>query len=113
MPVLVLSEILVVSANALLGVEPFLNGLSAVAILLFSFALVGLATGLGARYPRFAAGSPTEVAGSYGGVMFMVVAMLIVLLTAVLLGWPASIYLWYQSRGRAMPSQYWRRWPPA
>ena len=37
-----------------------------------SFALVGLATGLGARYPRFAADNATQVAGSYGGVAFMI-----------------------------------------
>jgi alkanesulfonate monooxygenase SsuD/methylene tetrahydromethanopterin reductase-like flavin-dependent oxidoreductase (luciferase family) len=40
-----------------------------------SFALVGLATGLGARYPRFAADNPSQVAGSYGGVAFMIAAV--------------------------------------
>ena len=44
-----------------------------------SFALVGLAIGLGARYPRFNAENPTQVAGSYGGVAFMILAVLFIL----------------------------------
>src|SRR6185436_11257439 len=54
-PVLVMTEILIVAGNQLLGVDPFLKQLSAVAIVFWAFAMVGLATGLGARYPRFAA----------------------------------------------------------
>ena len=34
---------------------------------------------MGARYPRFAAENLTQVAGSYGGVSFMVVAVLLIL----------------------------------
>jgi Mn2+/Fe2+ NRAMP family transporter len=57
-----------------------------------SLALVGLATGLGARYPRFGADA-TQAAGSYGGVAFMVQAVLFILVTIALLGWPSSVYL--------------------
>ena len=76
-PVLVLTEVLTMSANQLLGVDPFLKLVSAVAIALLSVALVGVATGLGARYPRFTADNPSQVAGSYGGVAFMIVAVLL------------------------------------
>jgi len=103
-PVLVLSETLTVAANALLGVDPFLKVVSAAAIFFLSFALVGLATGLGACYPRFNAENPTQVAGSYGGVMFMVLAVLLIIVTCVLVGWPASVYLWYRGRGAALPA---------
>ena len=64
-----------------------------------SLALVGLATGLGARYPRFNAESPTQVAGSYGGVMFMILAVLFIIIAFVLVGWPSSVYLWHRARG--------------
>ncbi len=57
-----------------------------------SFALVGLATGLGARYPRFTA-DPSQVAGSYGGVAFMILAVLLIIVMIVLLGWPSTTYL--------------------
>jgi ABC-2 type transport system permease protein len=97
-PVLALSEGLTVAANHLLGVDPFLKAVSAIAIVFMTFALVGLATGLGARYPRFAAESPSQVAGSYGGVAFMVMAVLFVFAIIALLGWPSSVYLFHQMR---------------
>ena len=67
-----------------------------------AFALVGLGTGLGARYPRFAADNPSQVAGSYGGVAFMIVAVLFILVMIVLLGWPSSVYLFSQMRNRPL-----------
>ena len=60
--------------------------------------LVGLATGLGARYPRFRAENITQVAGSYGGLTFMVGAVLFLVITIALLGWPSSLYLWHRAR---------------
>ncbi|MFA5908046.1 MAG: hypothetical protein WC815_04640 [Vicinamibacterales bacterium] len=101
-PVLLLTEVLIVTGNELLGVDPFLKRLSAVAIVFMAFALVGLATGLGARYPRFAADNPSQVAGSYGGVAFMIVAVLFIIVMIGLLGWPSSVYLFSQVRQRPL-----------
>jgi hypothetical protein len=69
-----------------------------------AFALVGLATGLGARYPRFAADNPTQVAGSFGGVAFMVLAVLFVIVTIALVGWPSSVYLLQRFRRTPLSS---------
>jgi ABC-2 type transport system permease protein len=96
-PVLVLTEVLTVVANEFLGVDPFLKAVSAVAIVFMSVALVGLATGLGARYPRFGA-DVSQVAGSYGGVAFMLQAVLFIIVMIALVGWPSSIYLFNQAR---------------
>jgi ABC-2 type transport system permease protein len=101
-PVLALTECLVVAGNYFLGTDPFLKQLTAVAVGVMAFALVGLAAGLGARYPRFAADNPSQVAGSYGGVAFMVAAVLYVLAMIVLLGWPSSVYLYAQARRRSL-----------
>lgn len=97
-PVLVLTEALTIAANYLLGVDPLLQAISPLAVLLMSLALVGLATGLGARYPRFGADNASQVAGSYGGIAFMVIAVLFVLVLVVLVGWPSSVYLFHQAR---------------
>jgi len=97
-PVLALSEALTIAANQLLGVESFLKVVGAVAIVFMSFALVGLATGMGARYPRFSADNASQVAGSFGGISFMVLAVLFVLVIIALVGWPSSVYLFYQVR---------------
>jgi ABC-2 type transport system permease protein len=91
-PVFVLTEVLTIVGNEFLGVDPFLKVTTALAIAAMSFALVGLAIGLGARYPRFGA-DPTQAAGSYGGVAFMVQAVLFVLVMVALVGWPSSLYL--------------------
>jgi len=96
-PVLVLTEVLTIAGNEFLGVDPFVKVMAALAIVFMSFALVGLAIGLGARYPRFDA-DPTQVAGSYGGVAFMIQAVLFVIVMIALLGWPASIYLFQHVR---------------
>jgi ABC-2 type transport system permease protein len=96
-PVLVLTEVLTILANQFLGVDPFLKVTSALAIAFMSLAMVGLAVGLGARYPRFGA-DPSQVAGSYGGVAFMMQAVLYVLVMIVLIGWPSSLYLLRQIR---------------
>jgi hypothetical protein len=93
-PVLALATTLTVVSNRFLGALPFLQLLCAAAIVFMSFALVGLAVGMGARHPRFGAENLTQVAGSYGGVAFMVLAVLFLLATITLLAWPASIYLW-------------------
>jgi ABC-2 type transport system permease protein len=97
-PILVLAEGLTVLSSRLLGVHPMLQVLSAVAIAFMALALVGLAAGMGATHPRFSAENLTQVAGSYGGVSFMVLAVLYMLVTVGLLVWPASTYLWHELR---------------
>ena len=96
-PVFVLTEGLTVAANYFLGIDPLLRVVSAVTVFFMALALVGLATGLGARYPRFNAENPSQVAGSYGGVAFMILAVLFMILLIALVGWPSSVFLWYRA----------------
>jgi ABC-2 type transport system permease protein len=98
-PVLLLSATLTVASNEILGIAPFLKVVCGLAIVLMSFALVGLAAGMGARHPRFSAENLTQVAGSYGGVAFMVLAVLFILVEIALLAWPSSMYLWSDYNG--------------
>lgn len=104
LPVVVLTELLTILSNEFLGVDPFLKWLSAITMMFLSLAVVGLAIGLGARYPRFAADNASQVAGSYGGISFMVMAVLLVMATIAVLGWPSANYLWYRSRDLPAPS---------
>ena len=99
LPILVLAELITVSSNQLLGVPLVLKALGAGAIAFMTLALVGLACGMGAEHPRFGAENLTQVAGSYGGVAFMVLAVLYILATVALLAWPASQYLWHEYHG--------------
>ncbi|HUG52194.1 MAG TPA: hypothetical protein VMR21_01275 [Vicinamibacteria bacterium] len=102
-PILVIAEALTIASNHFLGAAPFLRGLGAVAIFFMTFALVGLATGMGAVYPRFGAENLTQVAGSYGGIGYMVLAVLFILVEVALLAWPSSIYLWHEYRDLRVP----------
>jgi ABC-2 type transport system permease protein len=102
-PILLLAEALTVVSSRLLGVPPFLQMLSAVAMAFMALALVGLAVGMGAQHPRFGAENLTQVAGSYGGVSFMVLAVLYMLITVGLLVWPTSRYLWHQMHDLPIP----------
>ena len=102
LPLLLLAETLTILGNRFLGVDPFLQMVTAVAIVFISFALVGLATALGARYPRFAAENINQVAGSYGGVAFMISAVLYIAAMITLLGYGSSKYLWALSLRRGM-----------
>jgi ABC-2 type transport system permease protein len=102
-PILLMAEALTIVSNRFLGAEPFLKVMGAVAIFFMSFALVGLATGMGAQYPRFNAENTTQVAGSYGGIAFMVLAVLYIVLMIALLSWPASIYFWHRFRELSLP----------
>jgi len=99
-PMVLFTEILTISANEFMGVAPFLKVVAAVAVIFMTFAMVGLAVGLGARYPRFGA-DPNQVAGSYGGVAFMIMAVLYILVMIVLVGWPSA--MWLFSRVRSYP----------
>jgi ABC-2 type transport system permease protein len=105
-PILVLAEALTIASNQLLDIGPFLKLVCAGAIAFMSVALVGLACGMGAEHPRFSAENPTQVAGSYGGVAFMVLAVLYILTTVALLAWPTSLYLWHEYRALPLPPRH-------
>ena len=102
-PLLLMSLTLTIVANELLAVAPFLKAVTAAGITFMTFALVGLATGMGARYPRFSSDNATQVAGSPGGVAFMIGAVSYVISMVVLLGWPSSVFLWRLSRLHVRP----------
>ena len=90
-PVLVLTEMLTIAANELLGVDPFLKVVAAVAVVFMS-----VRAGRPGDRPRRALSAirrrhPNQVAGSYGGVAFMILAVLFIIVMIVLLGWPSSM----------------------
>src|SRR5262249_12877033 len=88
----------------LLRVDVFVKVLSAVAILFMGVALVGLAAGMGAQHPRFSFENVTQVSGSYGGIAFMIAAVLFILVQIGLLGWASSISLYYRYHGLVLPA---------
>ena len=72
-PLLLLTEILIVATNILLNVTSFMMILSVVTIFFMVPGVVAMGIGLGAYYPDFKAENPAQAVTSYGGFLFMVI----------------------------------------
>jgi len=96
LPLLVLSETLIVASNILLGVSPFMMFLSALTIFCLVPAVVALAVGLGARYPDFKSENPALSVTSFGGVLFMLLSFGLIALVIILEAGP--VYRIFMSR---------------
>lgn len=83
-PLLILSEILIVASNFLLGVTPFMMFLSVLTIFFLVPAVVALAVGLGACYPDFKSENPALSVTSFGGVLFMLLSFGLIALVIIL-----------------------------
>ncbi len=75
LPLLFLSELLIVSTNLLLQVTPFMMVLSVVTVFLMVPGIVAMGIGLGAIYSDFKSESPTQSATSLGGLIYMTLSM--------------------------------------
>ncbi len=72
LPLLMLTEILIVATNILLKVSPFMMGLSIINIFFMVPGVVSMAIGLGAAYPDFKSENPAQTVTSFGGLVFMI-----------------------------------------
>lgn len=95
-PLLILSELLIVATNLLLNVTPFMMFLSMLTIFFLVPAIIGLAVGLGARYPDFKSENPALSVTSFGGVLFMLLSF--GLIAAVLILEAGPVYRIFMSR---------------
>jgi ABC-2 type transport system permease protein len=72
LPLLLLTEILVVATNILLNVTTFMMALSTITVFFLVPGIVAMGIGLGAGYPDFKAENPTQTVTSFGGLIFMI-----------------------------------------
>lgn len=73
-PLLVLTEILIVATNILLKVSPMIMILSTVTVFCMTPGIVSLGIGFGAAYPDFSAENPMQTVTSFGGILFMILS---------------------------------------
>ena len=83
-PLIILTEILVVASNILLGVTPFMMILSVTTIFCLVPAVVAMAIGLGAIYPDFKSENPALSVTSFGGLLFMLCCFGLIILIIIL-----------------------------
>jgi ABC-2 type transport system permease protein len=72
LPLLILTEILIIATNILLKVSPFMMGLSIINIFFMVPGVVSMGIGLGAAYPDFKSENPAQTVTSFGGLVFMI-----------------------------------------
>lgn len=104
-PLLLLSQILTWASNHFLGASTFMTLLSAVTIFFITVGIVGLGVGLGAAFPKFKFENVTQIAGSAGGLIYMIAASTFVAAVLFVEAFPAYLYLSAQFRGVPLDSR--------
>jgi ABC-2 type transport system permease protein len=75
LPLLLLSEVLVVVTNILLNVTPFMMVISVLTIFFMVPGIVSMGIGLGAIYPDFQSENPLQSVTSLGGLIYMTISI--------------------------------------
>jgi ABC-2 type transport system permease protein len=104
LPLLIIGEALIVITNFFLKVSPVVWYVGVATMFGMSFAICGMGVGLGARFPRFNAENPAKVATSFGGVIYMIIAMTVIGFIVLMEATPTYIYFHAGMKGMALTS---------
>jgi ABC-2 type transport system permease protein len=99
MPLLVLALVITFATNVLLQASTFMMAMSLGTIVLLTFAIAALALGLGALYPRFDTENAAQIPTSFGGMIFMMSAIVLLAIVIVIEAIPMMAYLRSQLSG--------------
>ena len=107
LPMLILSEVLIIYTNYLLKVTPFMMALSSVTIFFLVFGIVALGVGLGAVYPNFNHENIAQVATGFGGLVYMISSSVFIALVIILESGPVYTILSSHFRGEPITYLQW------
>ena len=107
LPLLVLTEILIVATNLLLNVTPFMMGLSTITVFLLVPGIVSTGIGLGAAYPDFKAENPAQTVTSFGGLIFMILCAVLIALVVLIEAGPVYRLFMANLNGRTLSTVEW------
>lgn len=102
-PLLVVALPLIVGTNIVLEASPFILTLTSITMVGITFALTALALGFGALYPNYQTENVAEIPTSFGGLLFMMAAVIYLAGVVILEAWP--VYLFLSSRFRGGEAQ--------
>ncbi len=105
LPLLVLSETLIVATNVLLRVTPLMMGISVATIFCLTPAVIAMGIGMGAAFPDFASENPAQSVTSFGGMLFMMLSS--VLIGAVILLEAGPVYRLFMAGIKGKPVSFW------
>lgn len=100
LPLLVLAVAIVGVTNWLLQVSDFMFFVSVGSITLMTFALSGLAIGFGTMFPQFETENAAQIPTSFGGLLYMMAAVIVIGGVVVLEAFPVSSYVSAQVFGQ-------------
>jgi len=107
LPLLVLSEILIILSNILLKVTPFMMGLGIVTVFIMAFGITSLGVGLGAVFPKFKHENVAQIPTGFGGIVYMILTMLFIGAVITLEAWPVFNIFSAQTFGRPISVLGW------
>jgi ABC-2 type transport system permease protein len=107
LPLLVLSEILIVLSNTLLKVTPFMMWLGVITVFLMTFGITALGVGLGAVFPRFKHENVAQIPTGFGGIVYMLLTMLFISMVITLEAWPVYRIFTAQTLGHHIALSGW------
>jgi ABC-2 type transport system permease protein len=106
-PLLLLTEILIVATNILLQVTDFMMILSTVTVFLMVPGMVAMGVGLGAAYPDFQSENPAQAVTSFGGLLFMILCAGFIGLVIILEAGPVYAVFMAGIRGQSLSILQW------
>lgn len=101
-PLVVLALAIVFTTDVLLQVSEFMTALSVGTITLMTFAIAGLAIGAGTYFPQFETENAAQIPTSFGGLVFMMAATVLIAAVIMLEARPVYLYLSARSFGGAL-----------
>jgi ABC-2 type transport system permease protein len=107
LPLLALSEILIVLSNTLLKVTPFMMWLGIITVFLMTFGITALGVGLGAVFPRFKHENVAQIPTGFGGIVYMLLTMLFIGVVIALEAWPVYKVFTAQTLGYGISISGW------
>lgn len=106
-PLIILALILTVTTNSILRATGFMMAVSVGTVLAYTLAVGGLALGTGTLYPQYDTENAAQIPTSFGGLIFMLLAIALLAAVIVLEAVPVTSYLRArQSRVAWSPSAF-------
>ncbi|MDH3456679.1 MAG: hypothetical protein OER90_07525 [Gemmatimonadota bacterium] len=102
-PLLVLALVITVFTNVLLKASPFMMGVGIGTILCLTLAISALALGFGTLYPQFETENAAQIPTSFGGLVFMMTTIALLVLVVVIEAVPVSTYVRASFDGQPVP----------
>ncbi|MCP4689344.1 MAG: hypothetical protein GY859_14925, partial [Desulfobacterales bacterium] len=107
LPLLVLTEILIVATNLLLHVTPFMMILSTLTVFFLVPGIVAMGIGLGAAFPDFKAENPIQTVTGLGGLLFMILSAALIGIVIALEAGPVYSLFMADLKERAISGPEW------